>query len=116
MMLAGVPVADAGSSSRGSSPAQEARPDEPFDGGGYARHSYYACARASRQAPPARLARRRSGPIPRPRSSLVQGWRSSFVNGAIDAYGKRAKTIRADIRLVVHPRGQHGFDLAPGDA
>ena len=41
---------------------------------------------------------------------------SPFVNDAIDAYVKRAKTVGADVRLVVHPRGQHGFDLAPGDA
>jgi acetyl esterase/lipase len=27
----------------------------------------------------------------------------------------RAKAIGADVRLVVHPRGRHGFDLAPGD-
>ena len=26
-----------------------------------------------------------------------------------------AKTIGADVRLVVHPRGRHGFDLGPGD-
>jgi dienelactone hydrolase len=43
------------------------------------------------------------------------GFDSSHINDAIDAYVERAKTIGADVRLVVHPRGRHGFDLAPGD-
>jgi acetyl esterase/lipase len=44
------------------------------------------------------------------------GLDASYINDAIDAYLARAKTIGADVRLVVHPRGRHGFDLAPGDA
>jgi acetyl esterase/lipase len=41
---------------------------------------------------------------------------SSFISNAIDAYLTRAKSIGADVRLVVHPRAGHGFDRAPGDA
>jgi acetyl esterase/lipase len=44
------------------------------------------------------------------------GFDSSDINDAIDAYVARAKTIGADVRLVVHPSGRHGFDLAPGSA
>jgi Dienelactone hydrolase family len=41
---------------------------------------------------------------------------SSFINDAIDAYVARAKTVGADVRVIVHPRAGHAFDLAPGDA
>jgi hypothetical protein len=41
---------------------------------------------------------------------------SSSINDAIDAYLARAKAIGADVRLVVHGRAGHAFDLAPGDA
>jgi acetyl esterase/lipase len=44
------------------------------------------------------------------------GLDSSFINGAIDNYLARAKALGADVRLVVHRRAGHGFDLAPGDA
>jgi dienelactone hydrolase len=41
---------------------------------------------------------------------------SSYINEAIDAYVARAHALGADVRLVVHPRAAHGFDVAPGDA
>jgi dienelactone hydrolase len=44
------------------------------------------------------------------------GLDNSFINNAINAYVARAKAIGADVRLVVHPRAGHAFDLAPGDA
>ena len=40
------------------------------------------------------------------------GLDSSFINDAIDAYVARGKAIGADVRLVVHPRAGHAFDLA----
>jgi acetyl esterase/lipase len=70
------------------------------------------CALAFYGAPdPARLE-----PDAPPTFIAKAGLDSSFINGAIDAYLARAKTIGADVRLVVHRRAGHGFDLAPGDA
>jgi acetyl esterase/lipase len=44
------------------------------------------------------------------------GLDSSDINDAIDAYVVRAKEIGANVRLVVHPRGVHGFDARTRDA
>jgi dienelactone hydrolase len=70
------------------------------------------CALVFYGAPDPRRLERRSPP------TLVAkaGLDSSYINRAIDAYAARAKAIGADVRLVVHLRGGHGFDLAPGDA
>jgi acetyl esterase/lipase len=70
------------------------------------------CALAFYGAPDPKVLRADSPPTFLAKAALD----SSFVNDAIDAYVARAKAIAADVRLVVHPRGQHGFDLAPGDA
>jgi dienelactone hydrolase len=70
------------------------------------------CALAFYGAPdPARLDRRSP-----PTFVAKAGLDSSYINRAIDAYVARAKARGADVRLVVHPRAGHGFDLAPGDA
>jgi dienelactone hydrolase len=39
-----------------------------------------------------------------------------FINEAIDAYARRAKALGADVRVVTHARGLHGFDARNHDA
>jgi dienelactone hydrolase len=70
------------------------------------------CALAFYGAPEAAVLERNSPATFVAKASLD----SSFINNAIDAYLTRAKTIGADVRLVVHPRAGHGFDRAPGDS
>jgi acetyl esterase/lipase len=70
------------------------------------------CALAFYGAPDPKVLRADSAPT----FVAKAGLDSAFINGAIDAYVARAKAIGADVRLVVHPSGAHGFDLAPGDS
>jgi dienelactone hydrolase len=70
------------------------------------------CALAFYGAPDLTVLRRDSAPT----FVAKAGFDSTYINNAIDAYVARAKKIGADVRLVVHPRGRHGFDLAPGDS
>jgi dienelactone hydrolase len=44
------------------------------------------------------------------------GLDDATINGAIDAYVARARAIGADVRMLVHPRGVHGFDALNHDA
>jgi hypothetical protein len=70
------------------------------------------CALVFYGPPPVGLLRRDSPPTLIAKAGLDD----PAIDGAIDAYAARAAKLGADVRVLVHPQGQHGFDALDHDA
>jgi dienelactone hydrolase len=70
------------------------------------------CALAFYGPPDSALARAGGPPTFLAKAGLDEPW----INEAIDAYARRAKALEADVRVVTHAHGLHGFDARNHDA